>query len=220
MASQPSFVYLHGLASGPNSTKAAFLQKQFERLKVPLLVPDLNQNDFYHLTLTRQLEQVVSLFPPGNQPVILIGSSLGGLTAAWLGEHCAQVQRLLLLAPAFEFQQVWLPQLQNQLQTWQTEGSLAVYHYTAQRSLPLSYAFVEDLSRYHEADLQRPVPTLILHGRQDQVIPISVSRRYAESRPWVRLQEHDSDHGMAVLCQPIWSILQSWLAELGLLADE
>ncbi len=74
-----TYIYLHGFASGPRSQKARDLGDQFARLNIPLTIPDLNQGDFTHLTLTRQIKQVEALFPPAPTPVTLIGSSFGGL---------------------------------------------------------------------------------------------------------------------------------------------
>jgi alpha/beta superfamily hydrolase len=78
------------------------------------------------------------------------------------------------------------------------------YHYGAQQQLPLSYEFVEDLHQYQEEQLTRPLPTLILHGCQDQVIPITASRHYATQRNWVQLTELNSDHTLGNALEQIW----------------
>ncbi|WP_299042188.1 YqiA/YcfP family alpha/beta fold hydrolase, partial [uncultured Thermosynechococcus sp.] len=160
------YLYLHGFASSPRSGKAQYFRDRFEELGQSLLIPDLNQGDFFHLTLSRQIAQVAALLSPG-EPVTIIGSSFGGLTAAWLAEKHPQVVQLFLLAPAFEFASHWLPRLGNQYHRWQETGVLEVYHYTAERLLPLSYDFAKDLLAYDDRQLQRPVPTLIFHGLQD-----------------------------------------------------
>ena len=83
---------------------------------------------------------VAATFTLHSQPVTIIGSSFGGLTAAWLGQQYQQVQRLILLAPAFGFLSHWLPQLgQQQVKQLQDLGYLSVYHYGEQRTLPLHY---------------------------------------------------------------------------------
>jgi predicted esterase YcpF (UPF0227 family) len=116
------YIYLHGFASSPRSTKATDLRDRFANLNIPLTVPDLNQGDFTHLTLSRQIQQVEVLFPPAPESVTLIGSSFGGLTAAWLGEKHLQVDRLVLLAPAFGFLDHWLSRLgEVQVKQWQTD---------------------------------------------------------------------------------------------------
>jgi len=136
----PNYIYLHGFASSPQSAKAEYLRDRFSSLNIPLKIPDLNQGDFSHLTITRQMQQVEAEFPLDGTPVTLIGSSLGGLTAARIGQQNSQVQRLVLLAPAFGFLSHWLSRLgEEQVRRWQTENCLSVYHYGEKRSLPLSY---------------------------------------------------------------------------------
>ena len=205
------FIYLHGFASSPESAKAIYLCDRFAELGVSLEVPNLNQGDFSHLTITRQLTQVETMLANNETPATLIGSSLGGLTSAWLGQQHSQVQRLVLLAPAFGFLSHWLPKLgAEQLQQWQTSGYLQVYHYTERRSLPLHYQFVEDAHQYQDLQLLRPVPTVIFHGRKDEVIPIESTRDYAYERPWVQLIELDSDHALTDVMLEIWQATQSF----------
>jgi hypothetical protein len=205
----PSYIYLHGFASSPLSAKALYVRDRFSSLDIPLSIPDLNQGDFSGLTLTRQLQQVAAEFTSDGMPVTLIGSSLGGLTSAWVAQKYPQVQRLVLLAPAFGFLSHWLPKLgEEQLQRWQTEQFLSVYHYGEKRSLPLNYQFVLDAAQYQDEHLQRPIPTLILHGREDEVIPISASREFATQRPWVELIELESDHALVNVLPEIWQAIQ------------
>lgn len=205
------YIYLHGFASSPNSAKARYFRQAFAELAIDLKTPDLNQGDFFQLTITRQIEQIKTEFPPFPAPVTLIGSSLGGLTAAWIAEKFLQVGRLVLLAPAFEFLSHWLLQLgEAKLQQWQDEQYLMVYHYTEKSSLPLSYNFVLDAANYQDDRLLRPIPTLILHGCHDEVIPITASRNFAASRPWVELIELNSDHALAGAMTQ-WQQIQSFL---------
>ncbi|MEH2290914.1 YqiA/YcfP family alpha/beta fold hydrolase [Nostoc sp.] len=203
------YIYLHGFASGPKSAKARDIGDRFTQIQTKLKIPDLNAGDFSQLTITRQLAQVAAEFSNDSIPVTLIGSSLGGLTAAHLGQQNLQVQRLVLLAPAFEFLSHWLPKLgDEEVQRWQQEKYIMVYHYGEQRSLSLSYNFVTDAAQYQEKLLQRPVSTLILHGKKDEVIPIEASRDFAQSRPWVELIELDSDHALGNVMEEIWQAIR------------
>lgn len=206
-----TFIYLHGFASSPRSAKAVYLQHQFQSIGQSLILPDLNQGDFFHLTLPRQIQQVEALLPEKDSPVTLIGSSFGGLTAAWIGERCPQVDRLVLLAPAFRFLDHWLPRLgEEQVQRWQSEGFLMAYHYGEQQMMPIGYDLVSTMAAYDEATLRRPVPTLLLHGRNDDVIPISASREFAAVRAWVRLVELESDHTLSNKQAEIWQAIQAF----------
>ncbi|MEH1815924.1 MAG: YqiA/YcfP family alpha/beta fold hydrolase [Nostoc sp.] len=202
------YIYLHGFASSPNSAKARDISDRFTQIHTKLKIPDLNAGDFSQLTITRQIAQVAAEFNNDSIPVTLIGSSLGGLTAAHLGQQNLQVQRLVLLAPAFGFLSHWLPKLgDEEVQRWQQEKSIMVYHYGEERSLPLSYDFVTDAAQYQEKLLQRPLSTLILHGKKDEVIPVEASRDFARSRPWVQLIELDSDHALGNVMEEIWQAI-------------
>ncbi|MBD2343652.1 YqiA/YcfP family alpha/beta fold hydrolase [Anabaena subtropica] len=203
------YIYLHGFASSPQSAKAQDIGKRFAQISAQLTIPDLNAGGFSQLTITRQIQQVAAIFPDDSVPITLIGSSLGGLTAAHLGQQYLQVERLVLLAPAFGFLSHWLPKMgEEAMQIWQKEGNYPVYHYGEGRSLPLSYNFVTDAAQYQEDLLQRPIPTLILHGKQDEVIPVTASRDFAYSRPWVELVELDSDHALGNVTQEIWQAIR------------
>jgi len=212
------YIYLHGFASSPKSTKARDISDRFTQIQTKLKIPDLNAGDFSQLTITRQLTQVAAEFSNDSTPVTLIGSSLGGLTAAHLGQQYLQVQRLVLLAPAFGFLSHWLPKLgDEEVQRWQQEKYIMVYHYGEERCLttsrsastiPLSYNFVTDAAQYQEKFLQRPIPTLILHGKKDEVIPIEASRNFGRSRPWVELVELNSDHALDNVMEETWQAIR------------
>ncbi|PSF38445.1 esterase [Aphanothece hegewaldii CCALA 016] len=205
------YIYLHGFASSPDSAKAQYISDRFSSLSLPLIIPDLNQNDFTHLTLSRQIKQVQKLFSPLETSVTLLGSSFGGLTSAYLAEKCPQVERLVLLAPAFGFLEEWLNRLgTDTVEKWKNSGYLKVYHYGEQRSLPLHYQFVEDTEQYCEEQLQRSVPTLIIHGRNDEVIPLKYSRDFAKTRPWVELVEVESDHALTNVLLDIWHLTKEF----------
>ena len=203
-------IYLHGFASGPTSGKALYLQRQFTRLGIPFHIPDLNQGDFTHLTLTRQIHQIEGLLPP--TPTVLIGSSFGGLTAAILAEDHPQISHLILLAPAFGMNEYWRQKMTaDQLRQWQDQGVLWVYHYGEGKELPLHYEFLSDLERYKDREFRRPVPTLIIHGHQDEVVPISVSETYARSRPWVHLVPVADDHSLQGDLPRMWQEMAAFL---------
>jgi uncharacterized protein len=218
-----SYIYLHGFASSPDSLKAKYFRDRISSLAIDLKTPDLNQNDFSRLTLTRQLHQIETEFlqpqtlhaqaenvkNPGE--VTIIGSSFGGLTAAWLAQRQISVKQIVLLAPAFDFLSHWLPVLgQQQLQKWQSEEYLPVYHYGEQRYLPLNYQFVTDMAQYPEQKLIRSVPTLIMHGKRDKIISVQASRNFATNRPWVQLIELEDDHSLGNVLAEIWQAIQKF----------
>ena len=199
------YIYLHGFSSGPGSTKAKYIKAQFDQIGIELQVPDLNQDDFTHLTVSRQIAQVVDLFPPDRSPVTLIGSSLGGWIAAIIAQNYAQVERLVLLAPAFDFLAHWLPKIgEQQLNSWQKTGYLSIYHHGTKNLVPLHYDFLTDARKYPLIEINRVLPTLIIHGIHDDVIPVGASQSFVIDRPWGKLLEWDSDHQLTNTNDRIW----------------
>lgn len=207
-----NYLYLHGFGSGPRSIKAIYLNNRFAQQGLELNVPDLNQADFFNLTLTRQLQQCEAILAAKPRAWTILGSSLGGLVAAWLGQRNLNVERLVLLAPAFEFLSHWQQQIGiAKLEQWQRDGSIEVFHYVEDQPLPLSYQFWVDMSQYAETVLhQTAAATLILHGIADEVIPIEVSRNYAAQSPDCTLIELPSDHGLTDVLPEIWAATQQF----------
>ncbi len=199
------YIYLHGFASGPGSTKAKDLQRRCDRVGIDLQVPDLNQGDFSQLTISRQIAQVVELLPQDGSPVTLIGASLGGWTAAIIARDYPQVERQILLAPAVNFLHHWLPKIgDRQLKLWEETKYLSIYHHALQNLSPLHYNFVVDANRYHVFTCDRIVPTLIIHGIHDDVIPVTSSREFVAKHPWAELIEVNSNHALIDMSDRIW----------------
>jgi len=98
-------VYLHGFASSPESGKARFFAGKFRELGVPFAAPQLDEGNFEGLTISGQLGVVEKAV--GGEPVVLMGSSLGGYIAALYAARNVQVEKLVLLAPAFHFPTRW-----------------------------------------------------------------------------------------------------------------
>jgi uncharacterized protein len=170
-------VYLHGFASSPNSAKARFFRERFRQAGVEMQVPALDRGDFTQLTITSQLEAIEEAV--AARPAVLMGSSLGGYLAALFASTHSEIEKLILLAPAFGFPRRWQERYsQEELDLWKRRGVWPVFHYGAGRHLPLCYRIVEDSLRYGP-EPQFSQPALIFHGARDSVVPVDSSRQYA-----------------------------------------
>ena len=120
--------YLHGFASSPQSSKAQFFARKLTACGVPVEVPQLDGGDFERLTISGQLaviEQAV-----GSRPAVLMGSSLGGYLAALYASRHPQIERLVLMAPAFQFTARFRERYSPEdLDRWKRQGSIPIYHY-------------------------------------------------------------------------------------------
>lgn len=194
-------VYLHGFASTPLSTKAQFFKRHFAAADFE--IPQLDKGNFETLTVTSQLQVVDQAVH--SDPVILMGSSLGGYLAALYASRHANVERLVLLAPAFEFPARWRQRFSGaEFEEWRRTGAKNFYHYGYKSDRPLGYQFLEDSVQYEDApDFSQPA--LIFHGLRDDVVPPEVSRRYAASHPNVELKLVDSGHELTDVLDDLWN---------------
>ena len=87
----PRLIYLHGLASSPGSAKARFLAGRARSMGLTVHCPDLNTGGFERLTFGRMVQQTQALIRRQPGPVVLLGSSLGGLVATWCAQGDCQV---------------------------------------------------------------------------------------------------------------------------------
>ncbi len=197
------YVYLHGFASSPQSRKACAFRKalagrggngfnQVDRCRISLEVPDLAAGDFAHLTISGQLRLVESLLD--SAPCQLIGSSMGGYLAALYASLHPEVERLVLLAPAFGFAPRWREmQGEEAIQRWRDTGWLEVFHYGDKMNRKIHYGLYEDAVALPAfPDFRRPA--VIFHGVEDAVVPIAYSRQFAASHSNAELRELPSDH--------------------------
>ena len=202
-------VYLHGFASSPQSGKAQFFYRRFAERGLTLQIPQLDRNNFKGLTISGQLEVVEGEVQ--GDPVILIGSSLGGYLAALYAARHANIERLILMAPAFQFPQRMRGRFSEfDLARWKKEGTRLFFHYAFQSERPLGYQFVEDSALYEgEPDFRQPA--LIFHGTRDDVVPAEYSRQFAEGYPNVRLCLMNSGHELTDVLEPMWAETSEFL---------
>lgn len=203
------YIYLHGFASGPDSTKARYFRDHFAAGGPELLVPDLAAGDFERLTITGQLA-VVEQAAAGDAAV-LIGSSMGGYLAALYAARHPEVARLVLMAPAFGFARRWPDSLgPEQLNDWRRTGWLDTWHWAEKRTRRLSYALLEDGARYEDYPAFTQ-PALIFHGSRDETVPLSYSEEFATAHPNARLRTFDSGHELVDVIDRIWTETRDFL---------
>jgi pimeloyl-ACP methyl ester carboxylesterase len=147
-----------------------------------------------------------------DEPVSLIGSSMGGYLAALYGaRHPGNVEKLVLLAPAFSFASRWPETLgEPTMREWKRTNALKIFHYSEGREVELGYQLVEDAGQY-EAYPDVGQPVLIFQGRDDTVVPPEYSVKFAERRPNVRLRLLDSDHELTNVLDEMWMETEEFL---------
>lgn len=194
VVSRDGIVYLHGFASGPTSAKARLLLPPLVEAGFAVTAPDFNLGDFEHLTISRSLELLTRKL---HQRTILVGSSLGGYVAALAAARDERVKALVLMAPAFDFAQRMRARYGAAIDVWRRRGKTEVEHYALGGMRAIGFGLLEDAERHPPRPPIR-VPTYILHGRGDDVVPASTSEAVAALYPGlVELELSEDDHALA-----------------------
>ncbi|GAC1346572.1 MAG: alpha/beta fold hydrolase [Myxococcales bacterium] len=212
-----SFVWLHGFASGPGSSKGRFVRERLAERGVPLALPDLNEPAFRDLTVSRMLARVDRL--AGDAPAVLLGSSLGGFVAAtWAAANPTRCAALVLLAPAFDLSARWAARMgEGELARWERDSTYAFDHYGTGRKELLAHGFLED-ARAHAAFPLPVAPTLVVQGDRDDVVSPELAREFARrmeaaGRP-IRLALVPEGHELTGDLPGLWREIERHLAPL------
>jgi pimeloyl-ACP methyl ester carboxylesterase len=209
----PRWLYLHGFASGPSSSKAVALAARYAERGITLERLDARQPSLERLRLSAIVDHVKRAIGSAQDRAVLFGSSLGALAACRVAEEDPRVFALVLLAPAFDFSARFRERVGLEgMNAWRASGFLEIDDYAEKRRARVDYGFFEDCARIDEERGPWPdvrVPTLIVHGRNDEVVDVGLSRRWARGKRHVRLVEVDDGH----------ELTQS-LGTIGALADE
>ena len=185
-------LYLHGFGSGPLSTKGTAFARHFGERGIAVDRLNLRVPEPERLRLSAMIEVARAAI---DDRAIVIGSSLGGLTAARLAERDPRVVACILLAPAFQLVARWRDQLgPDEWAEWQRTGWRTVLDHTTGQPSRIDFGFTEDVDAIDIGYPDVRVPTLVMHGRNDDTVPIDRARVFAAGRPNVQLIELDDDH--------------------------
>jgi pimeloyl-ACP methyl ester carboxylesterase len=208
-------VYLHGFASSPASSKATWFGRELGTHGIGFSCPDFNLPDFFSLTVTRMVEQTldaVASAPRG--PVALIGSSLGAYVAvhAAAADAGQRIDRLILLAPAFDFGGNRLTHLgPHSIDEWRTKGELTIFHYAAGEPRAVGFGLYEDAARYDAFAVDLDLPMLVVQGRHDDVVDAGMVERWCRTHPTAQLHLVDDGHQLTDTMPFIWETSRAWL---------
>ena len=213
----PPYVYLHGLGSVRQGQKSDSLFAHARRrgrtaLRVDQRGHGASSGRLGELPVSSLIADAIGLLEHTG-PAVVIGSSLGGMIAAHVAARRSElVLGLCLLAPAFGLMANLERRLDAAGRLWTNNGLgfvVAPHVLVDARAL----AGLEELlpARVH-------VPTLIVHGTADDVVPAASSERFASN---LRTARHamwlvpGGDHRLSDQADAIWPRLDDLLAAHG-----
>lgn len=206
--SERGFVYLHGFASSPGSYKGQLIADPLKADGFDVRVPDLNEDDFTHLTLSRALRLIRRNL---LDQTLLIGSSMGGYLSVLASED-PRVRGTLLMAPAFEMgERLFGRHGEAAMAEWKAAGTTLVEHFALKRPVPLAYGFYEDALTHPGQPQIRP-PSRIWAGLRDDVVPIELIRSAVErwATDGIELFELDDEHALTTAAPHVLAQARAW----------
>ncbi len=157
-------IYLHGLNSAGSSGKAAILRASLPGIRIfNPTYPAHTAAEAVEL-LTRTLRPLIGDEGAADDPLVMVGSSMGGFYGAWMAQHLG-FHHLVMINPALR---PW--ELLSQVVGWQFNQALDERYY-------LSTEMVAATRQYALDPATDGVPTTLLLDKGDELIDYRIAER-------------------------------------------
>jgi len=169
-----TYVYVCDVLADDTTMEVLYWKDVYASKGIKLCVPELGALGSY--TISRALDKLDGFLEESEGKVRLIGRQVGALVCAlYASKHPEKVDSLFLLEPAFAFEEVAeaLYGGAEAMEAWKQSGVLEV------DGTQLGYDLIADAAK-HEAYPFVKMPAYVVHGNQDEVIPMD------NSLAWVR----------------------------------
>ena len=176
-------VLCHGFLSNKNSHTNTRLTELLVSLGIGTVRFDWvgmgeSEEKFEDVTVSaciRQLDSILGfLVSEGYQNLGLIGSSFGGLISLLVSPNHPKIQTIGLKCPVPDFPELLEKEFGKEAMTvWKRTDTIPNI-LGGKDPISLKYSFYEDCSRFNAFESARMImaPTLIVHGDQDELVPI------------------------------------------------
>jgi pimeloyl-ACP methyl ester carboxylesterase len=192
MDALPEVIYLHGLGSSPQSDKATLVAAHLRGLGYKVHIPALSLPSLAKLSVEVALDSAALCIEEAhrsNAGCVVIGSSFGGFLALKAIDKVAEpikecVRAVVLMAPVLT---PWHPtcgMITAEMEAaWNQQGSFPVEESATGAIVQVHVEFIRQLKRYSQAPVRLVCPTLIIHGEQDEVVPVTQSIEFCANQP-------------------------------------
>jgi uncharacterized protein len=186
---RPVIILAHGFSTGKGGKTYVSLEEILNKKEISTFRFDFyghgeSEGFFENITTSRAVDDVLAAFKflkgLGYRKIGLMGSSFGGMVSI-LAAAQSNPYILALKSPVSDYKKVPLTKKgEDEIQDWKKKGVIEIESVNHERRL-LSYAFFEDAVKINAYESARgiTVPTLIVHGRADKIVPVEQSQRLA-----------------------------------------
>ncbi len=191
---RPIIVLCHGFNSSKEARSIVTLEKTLNAKNISTFRIDFfgqgeSDGNFEDITASEAVDDVVRavnfLKSKGYKRVGLVGSSFGGLACLIAAAKSHEIYVLALRSPVADYEEVeFLQRGEDGMLKWKHEKI------ASKENRPVKYAFIEDAKRNNGLAFAPKifVPTLIVHGDADRIVPIGQSKKLASLIPGCRLE--------------------------------
>ncbi len=219
-------VFIHGFYSSPQSSKIQFLKKEIRDSEIgnnigEIVAIDLYPNpaDFENMTVSSLLLEIDNQISTLSNPIVLIGSSHGGLLArSYVDQYPNKINALILFAPALNFYDTTKVTHTYEWDNWQNQGHITVFHGAYQQEVKWKWKYISDLKQFSNNNTKLLLPTLLIHGEEDSVIPIEDSINFVKIQRSLgsHIETHylpEGNHPLNNVFDQLRALVIDWLRE-------
>jgi dipeptidyl aminopeptidase/acylaminoacyl peptidase len=169
-------------------------QKAFSTFRFDFFGHGESAGQFADITISEAVDDVQCAIrfvkDSGYERIGLVGSSFGGFASILAAGSSDDVFVLALKSPVSDYLGLLIARDHDiDIEAWKREGSIAVDGGDGE-NLRLNYAFFADAEGIDGYSFAKNIiaPTLIVHGDQDETVPLVQSRKTADLIPECRLE--------------------------------
>ena len=205
-ASVPVAVLCHGFATTKESQTYLRLEKALNEKGIASFRFDFfghgeSEGKFEDVTISEAVDDALHVVAfvksRGFSKIALFGSSFGGMAALLAASQNPGLFALALKSPVSDYLgKIAAEEDGVNVKEWKKAGFI-MHESSRLGKARLNYSFYEDAEKVSgfEAAKKIKVPTLIVHGNQDKVVPVEQSRKTASLISGCRLKEIEgADH--------------------------
>ena len=152
--------------------------------------------------------------------IAIVGTSFGaGIAVLYTKMRPAAISSLILLCPVLDYKMTFLKPETEWAQEWFTPQAISKAKLTGKFNLDgfqLGYELLKEFRRYKPAEtlLKLTIPTMIMHGTEDSMVPYSVAQYYGRKyRKGKFVSIKGADHGFKGFEKKVFSEVIKWILE-------
>jgi len=195
---RPIIILVHGLISNKNTKNfvklAGILDKQnISTFRFDIYGHGESEGQFENITISEAVDDILNaiqfLKKQGYSKIGLLGSSFGGISSIMAASKSKSLFLLALKSSVSNYEEKeMITKTPQELDDWKKYG---YRHYVTGegKKLKLNYTFCEDFKNNdgYKAAPMIQIPTLIVHGDADEIVPVSQSIKTSSLIPNCKL---------------------------------